>query len=60
MLNWFEKVNINNDTVEIAKALKQNGYSIYVLSNMAKSTYEYKGKWVVLIIIFGMALFAGL
>lgn len=41
MLNWFSKCNVNNDTIEIAKRLKKNGYNIYVLSNMAKATFEY-------------------
>jgi len=41
MLNWFCEVNANSDTMEIGKKIKQNGYNIYVLSNMAKATYEY-------------------
>lgn len=44
ILNWFCNIEINNDTIEIAKKLKENGYNIYVLSNMAKATYEYLSK----------------
>ena len=36
-----EYLVLNNDTIEIAKKLKQKGYRIYVLSNMATFTYEY-------------------
>ena len=36
-----EYLVLNNDTIEIAKKLKQKGYHIYVLSNMATFTYEY-------------------
>jgi len=31
MLNWFSKCIVNNDTMEIAKMLKKNGYNIYIL-----------------------------
>lgn len=41
MLNWFSKCIINEETIEIGKKLKKDGYKIYILSNMAKSTYEY-------------------
>ncbi len=41
MLNWFSKCNVNIETMKIGKLLKQNGYQIYILSNMAKRTYEY-------------------
>lgn len=41
MLNWFTKCNVNNDTMEIGKRLKKNGYNIYILSNMAKATFKY-------------------
>jgi putative hydrolase of the HAD superfamily len=41
MLNWFSKCIVNNDTMEIGKLLKKNGYNIYILSNMAKATFEY-------------------
>ena len=36
-----EYLVLNKDTIEIAKKLKQKGYHIYVLSNMATYTYEY-------------------
>ena len=32
---------VNEYTIEIAKKLKEKGYHIYVLSNMAAFTYEY-------------------
>lgn len=38
---WYKKQSINRDIVEIAKTLKNNGYSLFVLSNMANQTYEY-------------------
>ena len=38
---WHKKQPINRDIVEIAKILKNNGYNIFVLSNMANQTYEY-------------------
>lgn len=41
MLNWFTKCNVDIDTMELGKKLKENGYRIYVLSNMAKNTFEY-------------------
>lgn len=41
MLNWFSKCVVNNDIMEIGKILKKNGYNIYILSNMAKATFEY-------------------
>ena len=44
MLNWFTKRRLNNETVEIAKKLKENGYKIYLLSNMAKDTFEFLSK----------------
>lgn len=44
MLNWFTKCNVNKKTMDIGKRLKQNGYNIYILSNMAKSTFEYFSK----------------
>lgn len=36
-----KKQPINRDIVEIAKILKNNGYNLFVLSNMANQTYEY-------------------
>ena len=41
MLNWFSKCNVNIETMKIGEILKQNGYKIYILSNMAKRTYAY-------------------
>ena len=41
MMSWFSKCKINEDGINIGKALKSNGYNIYILSNMAISTYEY-------------------
>lgn len=41
MTSWFTLLPTNKDSIEIAKKLKQNGYSIFVLSNMAIQTYEY-------------------
>ena len=38
---WYKIQPINEDIVEIAKKLKERNYNIYVLSNMAKETYEY-------------------
>ena len=38
---WYKTQPINEDIVEIAKKLKERNYNIYVLSNMAKETYEY-------------------
>lgn len=44
MLNWFTKCNVNYKTMEIGKKLKKKGYSIYILSNMSKATFEYFSK----------------
>lgn len=38
---WYKTQPINEEIVEIAKKLKERNYNIYVLSNMAKETYEY-------------------
>ena len=38
---WYKKQPINRDIVELAKRLKEKGYNLYVLSNMANLTYEY-------------------
>ena len=38
---WYKVQTINQDTVEVAKKLFEQGYKIYVLSNMANLTYEY-------------------
>lgn len=40
MLNWFSKCVINKDTMELAKNLKKK-YRVFILSNMAKETFEY-------------------
>lgn len=39
--NWYKSQKINEDIVEIARKLKDKGYNIYVLSNMASATFEY-------------------
>lgn len=41
MMKWFSKRSLNEDVVELVKKLKLNGYKVYILSNMASSTYEY-------------------
>ena len=41
MLNWFTQCKVNEKTMQIGKKLKQNGYGVYILSNMAKSTFEF-------------------
>lgn len=38
---WYKFLPINQDTIKIAKTLKDNGYKVFVLSNMAIETYEY-------------------
>ncbi len=38
---WYKKQTINKDIVEIAKTIKENGYNLFVLSNMANLTYDY-------------------
>lgn len=38
---WYKTQPMNRDIIEIAKELKKNGYKLFVLSNMAKLTYEY-------------------
>lgn len=40
-MSGIKKQPINRDIVEIAKILKNNGYNLFVLSNMANQTYEY-------------------
>lgn len=39
--NWYKEQKINEDIVAIANILKDKGYNIYVLSNMANETYNY-------------------
>ena len=41
MLNWCTQCKVNEKTMQIGRDLKQNGYGIYILSNMAKSTFEF-------------------
>lgn len=38
---WYKQQLINRDVVELAKRLKDKGYHLFVLSNMANLTYEY-------------------
>ncbi len=38
---WYKTQPINEDVVELAKKLKEQGYNLYVLSNMAPLTYAY-------------------
>lgn len=40
-INWFKVQPINEDTVNLAKELKEKGYNLYVLSNMGNKCYEY-------------------
>lgn len=41
LCEWYKTQPINRDTVNLAKQLKSNGYNLFVLSNLANSTYEY-------------------
>lgn len=41
MYHWFEYRELNKDTVAIATQLKEKGYHLYVLSNMAVPSYEH-------------------
>lgn len=41
MMNWFTKCNVNKETMDLGIKLKEKGYNIYILSNMAKATFEY-------------------
>ena len=38
---WYKQQPVNRDIVEIAKKLKNKGYNLFVLSNMANQTYAY-------------------
>ena len=38
---WYKKLTVNKDIVDIARKLKVKNYKLYVLSNMAKATYKY-------------------
>ena len=42
---WYKKRLFNNDVIKIAKDLSKKGYKLFVLSNMANSTYEYLRKY---------------
>ena len=39
--DWYKSQKINEDVVDLARELKNKGYNIYVLSNMANPTYNY-------------------
>ena len=39
--DWYKTQKINEDIVNIARKLKNEGYNIFVLSNMANPTYEF-------------------
>lgn len=39
--NWYKVQTINRDVVKFAKKLYENGYKLYVLSNMANLTFEF-------------------
>ena len=41
MTNWFTECNVNNETMKLGIGLKEKGYNIYILSNMAKDTFKY-------------------
>ena len=41
MLHWFTACGVNEKTMKIGKLLKEKGYHIYILSNMAKATFQY-------------------
>lgn len=41
---WYKKRLFNNDVIKVAKDLSKKGYKLFVLSNMANSTYEYLRK----------------
>ena len=38
---WYKKLTVNEDIVDIAKQLRTQNFNIYVLSNMAEATYLY-------------------
>lgn len=44
MTNWFSKCIPNTETMKLAKELKAKGFKLYILSNIAKSTFEYFSK----------------
>jgi len=41
LLNWFSKCSVNKEVMKFGKKLKKQGYNIYILSNMAKATFEF-------------------
>lgn len=41
LLNWFSKCSVNKEIMRFGKILKNKGYNIYILSNMAKATFEF-------------------
>lgn len=41
LLNWFSKCSVNEEVMKFGKELKKQGYNIYILSNMAKATFEF-------------------
>ena len=44
MNNWFSKCIPNVETMELGKRLKEKGYNLFILSNMANATFEYFSK----------------
>ena len=55
---WYKKQPINRDIVEIAKILKNNGYNLFVLSNMANQTYEYFKNYEFFSLCTGIVIYA--
>ena len=41
LYEWYKTQPINRDIVSIAQQLKNNGYNLFVLSNMANPTYKF-------------------
>lgn len=41
MTNWYSTRKANLEVIEVANQLKNIGYKIYILSNMAKETFEF-------------------
>ncbi len=44
MNKWFAKCIPNIETMKLAKRLKEKGYKLYILSNIANATFEYFSK----------------
>ncbi len=40
--NWFDEMPPKEDVFELIKTLKENGYKIYLLSNVSKDFYDQK------------------